>query len=297
MSEPKKVKTESSKPKDEVKAERRKVKGEEIKQPPAANRPAPTELQTDPGSYRDLKLQTEQMEVHHHPRLDHSHKPWKEYVLEGLMIFLAVFMGFIAENIRENYADHQREKEYMHSIVEDIKSDTAQSHKVLLRLNKTKMALDTLLNMLASDEIIENSNKAYNLWSSHLGFADFIYNDRTIEQLKNNGGLRVIRNKAASDSIMKYDQLIRIFYTQANLMNNALSDQVMYGRMFDFIALQKNRNIPVPLTAESRKLLNVAYANRKIWRYAIMGLIERLQRINAEGKQVIIFIKQQYDIE
>ncbi len=29
-------------------------------------------------------------------------KSLKEYLLEGLMIFVAVSMGFIAENIREN---------------------------------------------------------------------------------------------------------------------------------------------------------------------------------------------------
>jgi hypothetical protein len=44
------------------------------------------------------------MEVHH-PHLAHKEKPWKEYLLEGLMIFLAVSMGFIAENIREHISE------------------------------------------------------------------------------------------------------------------------------------------------------------------------------------------------
>jgi hypothetical protein len=39
------------------------------------------------------------MEVHHHPTVDK--KNFKEYFLEFLMIFLAVTMGFFAENIRE----------------------------------------------------------------------------------------------------------------------------------------------------------------------------------------------------
>jgi hypothetical protein len=40
------------------------------------------------------------MEVHHHPEVDK--KGFKEYLLEGLMIFLAVTMGFFAENLRES---------------------------------------------------------------------------------------------------------------------------------------------------------------------------------------------------
>jgi len=35
------------------------------------------------------------MEVHHHT---HHPKKWKEYVSEFFMFFLAVSMGFIAEN-------------------------------------------------------------------------------------------------------------------------------------------------------------------------------------------------------
>ena len=71
------------------------------------------------------------MEVHHHPDLHHRKKHWKEYFLEFLMIFLAVTLGFFAEQIREGFTDHIREKEYMKLMIEDLKSDT-----VLLSSNK-----------------------------------------------------------------------------------------------------------------------------------------------------------------
>src|SRR5471030_2534971 len=61
------------------------------------------------------------MEVHHHPQLDHKPKPWKEYLLEGLMIFLAVFMGFIAESLREHIGDRERETLYMESLVKTFR--------------------------------------------------------------------------------------------------------------------------------------------------------------------------------
>ena len=48
------------------------------------------------------------MEVHHHPQLTHQPKPWKEYLLEGLMIFIAVTLGFFAENLREHISDSQQ---------------------------------------------------------------------------------------------------------------------------------------------------------------------------------------------
>ncbi len=66
------------------------------------------------------------MEVHHHPDLEHKKKRFKEYFLEFLMIFLAVTLGFIAENVREGISDRSKEKEYIESLVQDLKTDTAQ---------------------------------------------------------------------------------------------------------------------------------------------------------------------------
>src|SRR6266496_714355 len=65
--------------------------------------------------------ETETMEVHHHPDIHHKPKKWKEYFLEFLMIFLAVTMGFIAENIREHQTDKKIGRELIHSLVDDLK--------------------------------------------------------------------------------------------------------------------------------------------------------------------------------
>ena len=48
------------------------------------------------------------MEVHHHPHIPTHAKPWKEYLLEGLMIFVAVTLGYGAENIREHYVETKK---------------------------------------------------------------------------------------------------------------------------------------------------------------------------------------------
>ena len=50
------------------------------------------------------------MEVHHPHHASHR-KNWKEYLLEGIMIFVAVSMGFIAEQIREHIIDRHHEQD------------------------------------------------------------------------------------------------------------------------------------------------------------------------------------------
>ena len=64
------------------------------------------------------------MEVHKHPHDVTHKKKWGEYILEFIMIFLAVTLGFFAESYRENVSDRKRESEFMSSIINDLKSDT-----------------------------------------------------------------------------------------------------------------------------------------------------------------------------
>jgi len=71
------------------------------------------------------------MEVHHHPDLHHKEKPWKEYLLEGLMIFLAVTMGFFAESLREHIANKEKENQIIASLVRDLKKDTARLNDLI----------------------------------------------------------------------------------------------------------------------------------------------------------------------
>ena len=84
------------------------------------------------------QLQTENMEVHHHPNVEK--KNVKEYFLEFLMIFLAVTMGFFAEQIREHYIEIKREKHSMISLVKDLESDTMQLSNIKI-YHKAKLEI------------------------------------------------------------------------------------------------------------------------------------------------------------
>jgi CDP-glycerol glycerophosphotransferase (TagB/SpsB family) len=88
------------------------------------------------------------MEVHHHPHVEK--KNFKEYFLEFLMIFLAVTMGFFAEQMRESVADHNREKEFMKSMLEDLKTDTAKINSFSMQANVALTQMDSLIHLMQS---------------------------------------------------------------------------------------------------------------------------------------------------
>src|SRR5665213_3468691 len=88
------------------------------------------------------------MEVHHHPEVEK--KGLKEYFLEGLMIFLAVTMGFFAESLRENIADRAKEKEYIISMIQDAKTDTANIQQALKLNDERLWELDSAATLCLS---------------------------------------------------------------------------------------------------------------------------------------------------
>jgi len=143
------------------------------------------------------------MEVHHH---SHHPKKWKEYITEFLMLFLAVSLGFMAENIREHQLEQNREKQYMVSFVADLESDIVNILEGMPRKDARMKAIDTLFqyfnenpNVTAVPAIIVKKMKraAYD--------RSYVRNTTTINQLKNSGNLRLIRNRRVVDSIASYD--------------------------------------------------------------------------------------------
>ena len=235
------------------------------------------------------------MEVHQHAHHE-GKKNWKSYIWEFLMLFLAVFCGFLAEWRLEKMIENHREEEYIQSIVEDINADVKQTEKLIIEVSKRISLSDSLLSALSSGDIQTNSNKAYQLWLMTIGFPDFVQNDRTIQQLKSSGGLRLIRKKAVSDKIMEYDQAVRLMAVTQNNMNSIAANTTLFSQIFNFVRLNNNAGQQVPLTEIGKKLLNEAYANKFFWRKNLLGLRQRLTHLNSKGKDVEGFIRNQYHL-
>lgn len=132
------------------------------------------------------------------------------------MLFLAVFCGFLAENFREHLVNEKKGRQYIVSLNEDLKIDQAQLQRLIPAYITKNKKIDTLLQLIRGISRSTGANGAYNYLLFSLGFPDFVYTDRTIQQLKNSGDLRLITNKKASDSIIAYDGEVKLFQTLTN---------------------------------------------------------------------------------
>jgi hypothetical protein len=144
------------------------------------------------------------MEVHVRPQ-ENKNLKIKLFLYEFFIIFLAVSLSFIVENIRERYIEHHQEVQYVNSLINDIKLDTLQLTMVMKANKNNIRGIDTLLRKLEIPNSQKIVNHLYYYSFRYLNSLDnFTHTDRTISQLKNAGGLRLIQSKAASDSIIAY---------------------------------------------------------------------------------------------
>jgi len=125
------------------------------------------------------------------------------------MLFLAVTAGYFVENQREHYLEHQREKQFIQSFCEDLKSDTGLLKRLISFRQRTIIGIDSLIYYLKMPDPDTYGKFIYHYARPIVNNPNFYSNDRTIQQLKNAGNLRLIRDQEASDNIMLYDWEVR----------------------------------------------------------------------------------------
>ncbi len=151
------------------------------------------------------------MEVHAHTHTER--KKWTHYFWEFLMLFLAVTLGFFVENQREHMVEHQREKKFVRSLVSDLEADTTRLSNIVRVRNHRVVVLDSFLLLLNRTDAAAFGRYLYyyNSFATRGGVFRFTPADGTMQQLKNAGNLRLIRQTEVSDSIVAYDVVSRAY--------------------------------------------------------------------------------------
>ncbi len=173
------------------------------------------------------------MEVHHHPNLNHERKPWREYLLEFLMIFLAVTMGFFAETMRENTDERSRAKELAISLYKEVYADSVNMQYRLSLRSKKESEMYYFRKYVKDSSLVSLSPRFYPsfFWTFAVSSAiQFTPNDGILTQLRNSGSLRYFKSIGLQNSISRMNVVI------LNLRNrNSQEDAFIEGFLRPFM--------------------------------------------------------------
>jgi hypothetical protein len=254
--------------------------------------------------------ETENMEVHHHahnPAEPHHKKNWKSYFWEFLMLFLAVFCGFLAEYKLEHVIEDQREVKNIRSLIQDLESDTSNLQSYVdLRMEK-KVMLDSLVTLLSSNSYKQAGSQTY-FFARHIftGYS-FQSTDGSIQQLKNGGNLRLIKKENIVNNILAYDTEVKSLHewdeADLNIRNSfreiggsIFKADIFYHTMDTKMQFIRPEGNPQLITVDPSAINKVAFQVQYLT-LMTQGNIYRGEKLKSQAVNLISLLKKEYHIE
>ena len=241
------------------------------------------------------------MEVHHHSHT--SRKKWTNYFWEFLMLFLAVFCGFLAENQREHMIEHKRAKQFARSMLSDLKADTAALNTAIGFGNIKIKAVDSLIAQLELPKDKWKDTLVY----KYEGFAGrirpFAHNSGTYEQMKASGSLRYFKQRL-TDLLNQYDVQAKKTKVREDILLNYASNllnpfifQILDAR--SVIQMQNGASPTHPLIFRKTDnetialWINYATAAQSTQERTVVEYNSMLEK----AKQIIIALQKEYHLK
>lgn len=243
------------------------------------------------------------MEVHHH-----AHTPrqkWTHYVWEFFMLFLAVTLGFLVENMREHRIELRREKKFMQSFKTELSADLARIEAFQLRRIKKIQQCDSLIQQLSGTIARNNSLVYYS--ARQISRRDHFYPlDAGLQQLKGVSGFRVIHDQQVLDSIGNYELLIKLNKENIEVEEKELTEytdkaaRIFNVAVFETITKQNNsippEGNPALLTTDPI-LINELCNKLHYWKRTALTIVSSLAELKSAAGNLVKLIKEKYHLD
>lgn len=246
------------------------------------------------------------MEVHHH----HSaaeHKKWHHYFWEFFMLFLAVTLGFLVENMREHIVDHKKEMQYVRSYVVDMHEDLYQLDSLIKYNQERATMMDSLTYFLNAPDPDVYGKQIYFFARKLTLTYPFFSTDRTIEQLKNGGNLRLIKKQKVSNAMMDYDRNLRFLENIRQREEDYVRSYIHWmegvfdGRAFNDMVSNKfvfsSPNFNPHLLKKDKATINTFITKIHFLDAANTFLGINLVKIKHTAQKTLQIIKEEYGVE
>jgi hypothetical protein len=207
-------------------------------------------------------------------------KNWSQYLLEFILLFTAVTLGFFAENLREKFSERNKEKQYLTQLLQDLQQDTAKiNFCVNFKVIKEQQA-DSLIELITRPDRDKFSRLIYYYSRIIVVREPFYGTEGTFNQLQNDGGFRLITNRGLIHELNQYEAARQKIYQIQEMQDlSSLEMRGVSSRLFDaktehqMLDIEKNQQYRyfvkapdqnIPLASNDPSLIN-EYCNWISW--------------------------------
>lgn len=200
-------------------------------------------------------------------------KSWKSYFLDFAMVFLAVFLGFWAENFRSQIQEEKKVEQIKQAIVRDMKKDILQLNDYVAQANYNLSMIDRMDSLILEDPELIDQQDFYNTMVNYSVAYFFTPSDKSLKQAEEMGVIQNEGNDSLSFAALKYNYfLLDLKFTEQLLSQeyqNYLKDIVpnmtepdLYRQVWRFPRKTLEPKLGVKaMDLETKKRLRYFFAN------------------------------------
>jgi len=173
------------------------------------------------------------MEVHqpHHPT---HKKKWSEYIIEFVMLFAAVTLGFFAENVREHQVVQHKTNQNLQSVILDLRKDSTLIQNRIKEYSEASIVLEALNQLFIDYQQLNFSKNDYLdsaiELSNHLRFGTSFYiNNASYKNTIASGSFSNISSIELKRTISDYYE---VYGAKLSDNNRILDDVVEYYNIY-----------------------------------------------------------------
>lgn len=226
---------------------------------------------------------------------------------EIILVVIGILIAFQINNWKEEKAAQKMERQYIASLVEDVKTDITNL-KSAIELNGTRIRiLDSLTYLCFSyTKTKEKDPTLYFMYEKSLRHPDFVSpTDRTMAQLKSTGSMQLLKNKATMDALISYEDYFKKLSNQQVWYEDMLRALVEAGTsIFKYSYLPQTKNPeakahynasfyqePEIISTDEKSIVELG--NRaNIYRDVTLFYLILLQEGEARGNELISVLEQ-----
>jgi len=151
----------------------------------------------------------------HHHAPEKGEKALKHYFIEFFMLFLAVSLGFLADNYREHNVEKERAREMAIGLYSDLEMDSLLLHKLMARKDLFIKEMSSLIKTLSDKDVKNKITMLTYYQASFLMEIDMPIPSRAnLDQLTNSGSLRYFKDKKLITDISQWDNIITVQFQE-----------------------------------------------------------------------------------
>ncbi len=205
------------------------------------------------------------MEVHHPHHANHK-KKWSEYIIEFVLLFTAVTLGFFAENIREHQVEIHKTEKSLKTLYRDIQKDSVLFSTALPKRKKIDSLFEIITKYYESGQLKNHLIENYVLLGQISNRSIPSINNMALDEVKNTGRLNFIDDDELINAIQNYSHYTKVLESreirEENFLNQFIDpirfkyfDQnILYILNYDNAYVEGDSIITKPLHALPKKI-------------------------------------------